>query len=146
MRDLLTNPAFKYYVLCAVILAFNPLVLSGITGARRGKYKSPVTPEDAKLSGNPYTADMAPEVLRVASAHRNAMENIPIALMAGLLYVLAGASATMVLALMGTIALFRWLHSLMYLSSVQPWRTVTYAIAALATGAMLVHSLVLVMA
>ena len=145
MRELLTNPAFKTYVICAVILAFNPLVLSGIAGARRGKYKSPATPEDERLSGNPFRETAAPEVVRVNNAHRNALENIPLALIGGLLYVLAGATPTMVAVFMGVIALFRWLHSFFYLGSVQPWRTASFAIAALATGAMLVHTVVLVM-
>jgi uncharacterized MAPEG superfamily protein len=143
MKELLTNPAFKYYVIAAVILAFNPLVLAGIAGARRGKFKSPATPEDEKLSGNPYRDAVAPEVARVNNAHRNALENIPIALIGGLLYVLVGASATMVAAFMGTIAFFRWLHSFFYLGGVQPWRTVSFGIATLATGGMLVHALVL---
>jgi hypothetical protein len=50
-----------------------------------------------------------------------------------------------VLVFMGVIALFRWLHSFFYLGSVQPWRTASFAIAALATGAMLVHTAVLAM-
>jgi glutathione S-transferase len=144
MRELLTSPAFRYYVIAAVILAFNPLVLSGITGGFRGKYKSPVTPEDAKLSGNPYREVPAPEVLRASSAHRNAVENVPLALISGLVYVLAGAPATMVAAFMGAIALFRWLHSVFYLTSVQPWRTASYAVAALALTGMLIHTLILV--
>src|SRR4051812_29711475 len=101
MRELLTNPALKYYVIFALVLAFNPLVLSGIAGGRRGKYKSPATPEDEKLSGNPYRDVVAPEVARINSAHRNALENIPLALIGGLLYVLAGASATMVAGFLG---------------------------------------------
>jgi uncharacterized MAPEG superfamily protein len=145
MKELLTNPAFRYYVIGAVILAFNPLILSGIAGGRRGKYKSPVTPEDEKLTGNPYKDVPAPEVQRVNNAHRNALENIPIVLIGGLLYVLAGASPTMVLGFMGVIALFRWLHSIFYLNGIQPWRTASFAIAALATGGMLVHALVLVL-
>jgi uncharacterized MAPEG superfamily protein len=145
MHELMTNPAFKYYVLCAVILAFNPLVLSGLTGAWRGKHKSPATPEDVKISGNPYREEVAPEVMRVIKAHRNAVENVPLALVGGLVYVLAGASPTMVAALMGIITLFRWLHSIMYLASAQPWRTISYAIAAIAMMVMLVHTLVRVL-
>jgi len=145
MKELLTNPAFKYYLVCAVILAFNPLVLGGLTGGWRGKCKSPATPEDEKLGGNPFKEKVAPEVQRAMNAHRNAMENVPLAILGGLLYVLAGATPTMVAVFMGVIVVFRWLHSLFYLSSVQPWRTAAFAIAALATGGMLVHSVVLVM-
>lgn len=144
MRELLGNQAFRYYVFCAAALAMNPLILAGMTGGSRGKYKSPATPEDAKLSGNPYHADTAPEVDRLMRAHRNALENVPIALIVGLVYVLAGASPTMVLALMGAVAVFRWSHSLCYLNSVQPWRTASFLFAALATIAMIVHSVVLV--
>lgn len=144
MRELLENPSFRYYVFCAAALALNPLVLAGMTGGSRGTYKSPATPEDEKLSGNPYREDPAPEVARLIRAHRNALENVPIALIAGLIYVLAGAAPTMVLALMGVTAVFRWLHSVFYLKSVQPWRTASFALAALATAVMIVHSVVLV--
>lgn len=144
MRELLENPSFRYYVFCAAALALNPLILAGMTGGSRGKYKSPATPEDEKLSGNPYRDDVAPEVARILRAHRNALENIPITLIVGLVYVLVGASPTMVLALMGANAVFRWLHSIFYLKSVQPWRTASFALAALATGAMIVHGVILV--
>ncbi len=142
--SLIENPAFKYYVYCAAALTFNPLVLAGMTGGARGKYKSPATPEDEKLSGNPYRDDVAPEVARLIRAHRNALENVPLALVAGLLYVLAGASPNPTLGLMATVAAARWLHSIFYLKAVQPWRTATFAVGALATGAMLIHTVVLV--
>lgn len=145
MKELLANPAFRHYALFAVALAFNPLLLAGMTGGARGKYKSPATNEDEKLSGNPYKEQVAPEVQRIINAHRNSLENVPIALFAGLLYVLAGASPTMVLVLMGIVTGFRWLHSLCYLKAIQPWRTASFALAALATGGMLIHTVVLLM-
>jgi prostaglandin-E synthase 1 len=144
MKELMENPAFRTYVLCAAALAFNPLILAGMTGGSRGKFKSPATPEDAKPGGDPYRDDVAPEVARLIRAHRNALENIPLALIAGLVYVLVGASPTMVLVLMGINMVFRWLHSVFYLKAIQPWRTATFAIAASATGVMLIHSVVLV--
>jgi prostaglandin-E synthase 1 len=143
MKELLSNPAFRFYVLCAVPLAFNPLILAGMTGGARGKYKSPAASEDAKLTGNPYQEQVAPEVDRLLRAHRNALENVPIGLIAGLIYVLAGAPATMVLALMGAVVAFRWLHSVCYLKSLQPWRSVSFGLAALATAIMLIHAAVL---
>lgn len=145
MQDFLANPAFKAYILCAVPLAFNPLLIAGISGGFRGKYKSPASPEDEKLSGNPYKEEVAPEVDRVQRAHRNALENIPIALIAGLLYVLVGATPTAVWGFMGTILVFRWLHTICYLNSLQPFRTISFALAALATGGMLVHTVVKVL-
>ena len=143
MHELMESQAFKYYVFCATALALNPLILGGLTGGWRGKYKSPATPEDEKLSGNPFREDVAPEVARVQRAHRNALENIPIALVTGLVYVLAGASPTMALGFMGVIALFRWLHSIFYLNAVQPWRTASFGIAAVANIAMIIHTVVL---
>lgn len=145
MHELLTNPSFRYFTLAAVALLFNPLFLAGLTGGARGKYKSPASPEDEKLGGNPYREQQAPEVERMLRAHRNALENVPIAVIAGLLYVLAGASPNAVLGLMGTIAVFRWLHSIAYLLSAQPWRTLSFGVATLCTGGMLVHTAVLVL-
>lgn len=144
MRELLQSPSFRYYVFFAAAAAFNPLILAGMTGGARGKYKSPATPEDAGLSGNPYRDDVAPEVARLIRAHRNALENVPVILIAGLLYVLAGASPNAVLALMGVATVSRWMHSVFYLKSVQPWRTAAFGFALLATAAMLIHTVVLV--
>lgn len=144
MKELLSNPAFRFYVFCAVAMAFNPLILAGMTGGARGKYKSPASPEDEKLTGNPYREEIAPEVQRLLKAHGNALENIPIALIAGLIYVLAGAPPMAVLGLMGACAAFRWLHSLCYLKSIQPLRSISFGMAALATAGMLIHSVVLV--
>ena len=66
------------------------------------------------------------------------------ALIAGLIYVLAGAPPMAVLGLMGACAAFRWLHSLCYLKSIQPLRSISFGMAALATAGMLIHSVVLV--
>jgi glutathione S-transferase len=145
MQEFLSNPAFKCYTVIAVLLIFNPLLLAGLTGGWRGKYKSPASPEDEKLTGNPWREHPAAEVDRVGRAHRNALENIPIALMGGLLYVLCGATPVMVGAFMGTIVVFRWIHSICYLNAIQPWRSASFAISSLALGAMLIHTLVLVL-
>lgn len=146
MKELLSNPAFKPYVVCAVILSFNPFFIAGLTGAARGKYKTPAVPEDEKLSKNPYRTDTPIEVQRLLNAHRNALETIPIALLVGLLYVLAGASANAVMGFMGVIAAFRWFHTVAYLMEAQPWRTMSFAVAILATMGMMGHLLALVLA
>lgn len=146
MTELLANPAFRAYAVCAAILAFNVFGLAGMTGGARGKYKSPAAPEDEKLTGNPYHEVVAPEVDRLLRAHRNALENIPIMLVMGLVYVLAGASATMVGALMGIIAVGRLGHSVCYIKGLQPWRTASFGVALLAAAVMIVHTLVLVLA
>ena len=67
-------------------------------------------------------------------------------LVAGLLYVLVGAPASMVAGFMGAIAVFRWLHSICYLNSLQPWRSASFGIALLALMGMLGHTLVLALA
>jgi hypothetical protein len=46
---------------------------------------------------------------------------------------------------MGTIAAFRWLHSICYLNAIQPWRTASFGIAMTSLIGMLIHTLVLVL-
>ncbi len=143
MRGFIENPAFKYFRYCAAA-HLRGLVPRGDDRRGAREYKSPATPEDEKLRRQPVPGRRRPRVARLIRAHRNALRECPLALVAGLLYVLAGASPSPTLRLMATVAAGRWLGSVFYLKAVQPRRTATFAVGALATGAMLIHTVVLV--
>jgi microsomal prostaglandin-E synthase 1 len=134
---------FVYYLIAAALLALQLLGLSFYTGLARTKAKKVLNPEDARtvIRGSEVVEVEAPEVARIHRAHRNALENAVPFFVIGLLYVLTQGSKLGALAYFGTFTLARLLHSLFYLGGVQPWRTATFAIGALATIGMAVHVL-----
>ena len=125
------NEAFNIYLLCVAALAFNLWFLVFMTGVRRNSAKQFVNPEDAKtLKGELVDADASP-VERVKAAHRNALENIPIFAILGLLYITSGGTKSGAMAYFITFAVSRWAHTLFYLGGIQPWRTAAFAVGLL---------------
>ncbi len=135
MSSLATDPQFKVYVVCSVVLTLQMLFLAGFTAARRSKVKSFMNPEDAKVSfEGAKLAEGAehPEVARILRAHRNLLESLPMFFALGLIAVLAGASPLGVKICLGAFTGARVLHMIVYLNSLQPWRTIMYAIGTFA--------------
>ena len=87
-----------------------------------------VNPEDAKAFKGEAADNEASPVARAIAAHRNALENIPIFAILGLLYLTTGGSETGAMAYFVTFTVSRWLHTFAYLAGLQPWRTLFYAI------------------
>lgn len=136
--NLMQLESFKVYALCSAVLVLNLLVLAGMTGAARGRTKSFSNPEDAKADAKPDATDH-PDVARVIRTHRNAVENIPMFFAIGLIYVLAGATATGAKAYFITFTAARVLHSVMQMKALQPWRTICYVIGVLCIVGMIVQ-------
>ncbi len=132
MQSLASNPAFQAYAVMAIVLSLNMLFLWAYSGAVRGKSKTTPNPEDAK-GGAALLENEPPEVARVLRAHRNATANISPFLILGLVYVLAGASATGAEVLFGAFTVVRLAHSWAYLGGKQPWRSVSFGLGALVT-------------
>ena len=143
--DPMVMEGFKPLVICSVVLAFNMMFLSGFTGAMRGKTGTPAIPEDARMVKGEVKDVVPVELQRVLNAHRNALENIPTFMALSIMYVLTGASATMVWALMGTFALARWSHSFCYIKGLQPWRSASYGVGTLAMAIMMVNLVIRVL-
>jgi prostaglandin-E synthase 1 len=139
MQNLTSNPAFVAYALSLIVLSLNMLVLWAYSGAARGKTNTTPNEEDAKTvaSGAKLVDVDPPEVARVLRAHRNATANIvPFAIL-GLVYVLAGGSGTVAIAVFGVFTAARLAHSFAYLGGKQPWRTVSFVVGGLATLALM---------
>jgi uncharacterized MAPEG superfamily protein len=140
------NEAFNIYLLSVAALAFNVWFLLTVLAVRRGKAKSFVNPEDAKaFKGEAVTQDAAP-VERAKAAHRNALENIPLFAILGLLYVNTGGSASAALAYFVTFVVARWLHSIFYLAGLQPWRSIAFFVSLLVNIGLSVQLVVAAMA
>lgn len=137
MSGLIGNPSFLIYSVTMVVLCLNVLALWGYSGAVRNKSKVTPNPEDAgrAAEGNAFSVAAVdpPAVARVLRAHRNAADNIlPFAIL-GLLFVLWGASPLLTGIFCGVFGIARITHSLTYLNEKQPWRTISFAVGALAT-------------
>jgi prostaglandin-E synthase 1 len=135
MTPLAAQPAFVAYAVSLMVLSLNLLLLWAYSGSVRGKTKTTPNREDATTvaKGAQLVESEPPEVARVLRAHKNAMANIvPFALL-GLVYVLAGGSGTVAWAVFGAFTAARVAHSLAYLASKQPWRSVSFTLGGLAT-------------
>ncbi len=138
------DPQFKLYAICCVILSLQMLILAGMTAARRSKVKNFLNPEDVKVSFKGATQVEGaehPEVARIQRAHRNLNESLPLFFALGLVSVLAGASPMGVKICLVTFTAARVLHSIVYLNSLQPWRTISYALGSFALVGLMVMSM-----
>jgi microsomal prostaglandin-E synthase 1 len=144
MANLASDPQFKVYVICCVVLSLQMLFLAGFTAARRSKVGRFINPEDAKVSFQGATMVEGaehPEVARIQRAHRNLLESLPLFYALGLTAVLAGGSPLGVKICLGAFTGARFLHMIVYLNGLQPWRTMMYAIGALSLVGLAVLSL-----
>ena len=125
MHELLQDSTVRLYVLCAAILVLKMAFTGSATGIvrmRRGVY---VTPEDYAFMGKPATApDEAVERLR--RAHQNDLENIVPFLIIAFPYALSGPSHAVAGGLFAVFTIARLLHTVTYLASMQPWRSIFY--------------------
>src|SRR5260370_42289177 len=82
---------YQFYALTTVVLFFKMSANSVVQGIGRVNTKTFVTPEDARFFAQSDPApDEAPIVKRASMAWRNDLENIPIFLFLGLIYVTLG--------------------------------------------------------
>jgi uncharacterized membrane protein YecN with MAPEG domain len=117
------------YAITAVVLSINLVFLWGFSGYVRTKTKLVVNHEDAALTGAVLADEDPPAVARVLRAHANAQAVIYPFLLLGLTYVLLGGEDVWVKVVFGLFAVARIVHSAMYLSARQPWRTASFALS-----------------
>jgi prostaglandin-E synthase 1 len=149
MSTLIADPRFKIYALCCVILSLQMLVLGAMTAAKRANRKGYLNPEDVKVSfkdARLVEGGEHPDVARVIRAHRNLLESLPLFFALGLTCVLAGISPLGATICFGAFTGARLLHSVVYIKELQPFRTMSYAIASLALIGMMVQIVLAVLA
>ncbi len=125
--NLMDLPAFKPLALFSSLLVLKMFAVAFSTALTRSKSGVVVNPEDGKVIKNAHTEPQdAPNVLRAKRAHLNDCENIPGFLALAIILTLMGASSTAGWAYFGVYFFARTLHSICYLSGVQPWRTMSF--------------------
>ena len=127
------DTVFQIYVACSSLLVLNLLFLANGTGYARAKAGRVVNPEDDKvIKGAEVVPQEADKVARYRRAHQNALENIlPFLPMGYIMAVHTHPSVALAAGLFGTFTFFRLAHTFFYLKGIQPWRTASFAIAAL---------------
>lgn len=115
------------FTLCATALTLWTLGLAFHTGTIRGFIeKTYSNPEDAVLGKGNSPGEDGPKTQRWSRAHRNALENLlPFAILGYLLATQLGQSVFWAWAFVVFTA-FRMLHSIAYVNSKQPFRTLSF--------------------
>jgi uncharacterized MAPEG superfamily protein len=133
MNLLADFPAFTPYAVSMMVLGLNLLGLANATVVARARANEVINPEDKRLNqkasvvyddGNDRTA-------RYRRAHRNALENTPLFMITAFVLTMMGTSASIGAALFYPYVGLRILHSVCYVKQIQPFRTMTFALAAL---------------
>jgi uncharacterized MAPEG superfamily protein len=134
----------QIYTLTTIILALKMAAISIVQGVARTRAGTFVNPEDARTFGAQPAAEEDPMVQRGARAWRNDLENIPIFLILAWIYVAAGLGPKPFVIYCAVFVLARIAHTICYLNSIQPLRTIVYAVGSLTMLALMIHLFVTV--
>ena len=138
----IAHPSFRTYALCSAILALKMLYSAIYTGVQRQRHQGYINAEDANAFGRSGaragTAE-APAVAHALRIQRNDLENIPLFLAIGLVFVFCRASPISTIVFCWTFTIARILHTFAYTWNLQPWRAIFYGIGTLALLGMIVH-------
>jgi prostaglandin-E synthase 1 len=137
MNNWLGNPAFVAYAITCLILSGNVLFLWGYSGFVRYQTKTVMNEEDAARYSSPLAETDPSPVARVLRVHDNAQASIYPFLFLGLVFVLVGGGARTGAVIFGIFTTARLLHSVCYLGRRQPWRTNFFTVGLLATVALI---------
>ncbi|HUA33338.1 MAG TPA: MAPEG family protein [Candidatus Binataceae bacterium] len=129
----------KMYALTTIVLALKMAAISIAQGRARTAAGVFTNPEDAKAFGGQTATEEAPGVRRAARAWLNDLENIPIFLFLAGIYVAAGLSAGVFTIYCIVFMAARIVHTIAYLNSLQPWRTIAYVVGSLVTVALIIN-------
>jgi prostaglandin-E synthase 1 len=141
--DLTNNPVFIVFAICSAVLSLKMIAVghfTGLTRIRRGVF---LNPEDAKAFAKKeeFASVEHPDVERGIRAHRNDLESTLPFFGIGLVYVLMGPPVLLAQGLLIAFTVFRCVFSFFYLRALQPWRSLSFTVAELCLGVMLVQIL-----
>jgi uncharacterized MAPEG superfamily protein len=120
---------FKIFAAISALLVAKMVLLALSVGTVRTLRKRWSTPEDSRFLGGSTEAD--PLVERLRRAHHNSLENELPFIAVGLLFVLVGAPIVGIQAYGYTFLAARVAHTVTYLASLQPFRTLSFLLGAL---------------
>jgi uncharacterized MAPEG superfamily protein len=122
------EPAAQAYALATVALFLKMFSGSIVQAIGRFGTNTFVNPEDARFYGR--TAPAAQEarlVLRAQAVWRNDLENLPIFVFRGLVYLIARCRPLGAAIYFSIFLVARIFHSIFYFKAMRPWRNISYA-------------------
>ncbi len=129
----------RMYAITAIVLALKMSAIAFVQGRARTGAGVFLNPEDAATFGGKAAPEEPEIVQRAARAWRNDLENIPIFLILAWIYVAAGLSVGAFVIYCLVFMAARIAHTICYINSIQPWRTVAFTIGTIAMVALIVH-------
>jgi uncharacterized MAPEG superfamily protein len=116
------------------VLGLNLLLLANNTALSRARAHEAVNPEDLRMVADAAVVYEGGNALtqRYRRAHRNALENVVPFLVTGLLLPVLGTPFAVAAPLYAVFVGARVAHSVAYLYELQPWRTLSFGVGALA--------------
>ena len=146
MNDtLLANPALRLFAIVSLILVLKMAAVGVYTSTLRIGRKVFATPEDYALQGMQAKAVSDPDIERIRRAHQNDLENILPFFVVGFFFALTHPPLLAAEIFFIGFALARILHSVFYIRSMQPHRTIAFTAGSLLGGVMLVWTLVVLL-
>ncbi len=137
----LTDPVFQSYVGSVILLSLNLLGLANATALTRGQHSEVINPEDKKLNDKATVVfdEGNDKTQRYRRAHRNALENVPLFMITGLIFAMVwmGSSTAVAAGIFFGFAVLRIGHSFCYVKGIQPFRTLFFVLGALTQFVML---------
>ena len=118
-----TDPAFAAYAIAASLMILKIVATSWLTVWRmtreKGGFRAPEDLRRTLLNPAPDPAQLAPNerVERIRRIQLNNLENLPVFLVAGLLFVLTGPSPGLARLLLYSYVAVQWLHFAAYLTA-----------------------------
>ena len=129
----------RMYAITAIVLTLKMAAISIAQGRGRVGSSIFVNPEDAKLFHGHESPSETPAVQRATRAWHNDLENIPIFLILAWIYVAADLPLRAFVVYCVIFMLGRIVHTICYLNSIQPMRTIAFVIGVLAMLSMMIH-------
>ena len=142
MEATLANPALRLFGIVSLVLVLKMGAVGLYTSTLRIGRKVFATPEDYTLQGMPAAVVSDPDIERVRRAHQNDLENILPFFVVGFFFALTHPPWLAAEILYFGFAVARILHSVFYIRSMQPHRTIAFTAGSLLNGVMLLWTLV----
>ena len=122
------NNLLHIYAFCVVLLFFKMLANSCYQGFYRIKNKAFKNTEDANFVSVQARPEELPQVTRASQAWANDLENIPVFWVLGGLCIALNLSSDFIIWVFCIFTIARITHTVTYLSAIQPWRSISYAV------------------
>jgi uncharacterized MAPEG superfamily protein len=141
MPQLLADPNVRLLALVDLLLVLKMIALGSYTSFLRLRRRVYAAPEDYALQAATPPAVPDEDIERVRRAHRNDLENILPFFVVSFLYVLTGPSYGAAATYFWGFLVARVLHSIFYIRSAQPHRTIAFTVGAVLMFVMLLRTL-----